>query len=208
MRFAGANPAPRIEGSKQLLGKMNYLIGNDPKEWQSNIPTYARVRYQEVYPGVSAVYYGTQGQLEYDLLIDPGVDPKVIELDFEGADKVKIDAQGNLRLLIAGGEVLLGKPRIYQMVPGSEERRKNIAGEYALKAGGHVGFEVGDYDRNQPLIVDPVLNYSTYLGGSGYDSGTAIAVDASGNAYVTGFTRSLPCHSGIIPNKLRHDRYV
>src|SRR6266478_5521073 len=190
MRFAGANPAPRIEGSKQLLGKMNYLIGNDPKEWRSNIPTYARVRYQEVYPGVSAVYYGTQGQLEYDLLIDPGVDPTVIELDFEGADKVKIDAQGNLRLLIAGGEVLLGKPRIYQMVPGSQERRKNIAGGYALKAGGHVGFEVGDYDRNQPLIVDPVLNYSTYLGGSGYDSGTAIAVDASGNAYVTGFTRS------------------
>src|SRR6266478_2972758 len=190
MRFAGANPAPRIEGSKQLLGKMNYLIGNNPKEWRSNIPTYARVRYQEVYPGVSAVYYGTQGQLEYDLLIDPGVDPKVIELDFEGADKVKIDAQGNLRLLIAGGEVLLGKPRIYQMVPGSQERRKNIAGGYALKAGGHVGFEVGDYDRNQPLIVDPVLNYSTYLGGSGYDSGTAIAVDASGNAYVTGFTRS------------------
>ena len=190
MRFAGANPAPRIEGSKQLLGKMNYLIGNNPKEWRSNIPTYARVRYQEVYPGISVVYYGTQGQLEYDLLIDPGVDPKVIELDFKGVDKLKIDAQGNLRLLIAGGEVLLGKPRIYQMVPGSEERRKNIAGGYALKAGGHVGFDVGDYDRNQPLIVDPVLNYSTYLGGSGYDSGTAIAVDASGNAYVTGFTRS------------------
>lgn len=190
MRFAGANTAPRIEGSEQLLGKMNYLIGNDPKQWRSNIPTYARVRYQEVYPGVSVVYYGTQGRLEYDLLIDPGVDPRVIELDWEGADKVKLDAQGNLRLLIAGGEVLLGKPRIYQMTPGSPARRKNIAGGYALKAGGHVGFQVGNYDRNQPLIVDPVLNYSTYLGGSGYDAGTAIAVDASGNAYVTGFTRS------------------
>jgi hypothetical protein len=190
MRFAGANTAPRIVGSEQLLGKMNYLIGNDPKQWRSNIPTYARVRYQEVYPGVSVVYYGTQGRLEYDLLIDPGVDPRVIELDWEGADKVKLDAQGNLRLLIAGGEVLLGKPRIYQMTPGSPARRKNIAGGYALKAGGHVGFQVGNYDRNQPLIVDPVLNYSTYLGGSGYDAGTAIAVDASGNAYVTGFTRS------------------
>src|SRR6266436_5288166 len=190
MRFAGANPAPRIEGSKQLPGKINYLIGNDPKQWRTSIPTYTQVHYQDVYPGVSVVYYGTQGQLEYDLLIDPGVDPKVIELDWQGADKVKIDAQGNLRVLIAGGEALLGKPRIYQMVPGSSGQRKSIAGGYALKAGGHVGFQVGDYDRNQPLIVDPVLNYSTYLGGSGYDSGTAIAVDASGNAYVTGFTRS------------------
>ncbi len=190
MRFVGANPAPRIAGSKQLPGKMNYLIGNDSKQWRSNIPTYAEVRYQEVYPGVSVAYYGTQGRLEYDLLIDPGVDPKVIELDCQGANKAEIDAQGILRLLIADGEVLLGKPRIYQMIPGSPGWRKSIAGGYALKPGGHIGFQVGDYDRNQPLIVDPVLNYSTYLGGSGYDSGTAIAVDASGNAYVTGFTRS------------------
>ncbi len=134
MRFVGANPAPRIEGSKQLSSRTNYLIGNDPKRWRSNIPTYAQVRYQEVYPGVSVLYYGTQGRLEYDLLIDPGVDPKVIELDCQGANKVKIDDQGNLRLLIAGGEVLLGKPRIYQMSPGSPGQRKSIAGGYALKA--------------------------------------------------------------------------
>jgi len=190
MRFVGANPAPRIEGSRQLSSRTNYLTGNDPKRWRSGIPNYARVRYQEVYPGVSVDYYGTRGQLEYDLQIDPGVDPKVIELDCKGADKVKIDPQGNLRLLVAGGEVLLNKPQIYQMTAGSPARRKNIAGGYALKARGHVGFQVGDYDRNLPLIVDPVLSYSSYLGGNGYDAGTAIAVDASGDAYVTGFTRS------------------
>src|SRR5258706_6516059 len=190
MRFVGANPMPRIEGSKQLSGRTNYLIGNNPKQWRSNIPNYARVRYQEVYPGVNVDYYGTQGRLEYDLQIDPGADPKVIELDCEGADKVTIDAQGNLRLMVAGGEVLLDKPQIYQMAAGNPARRKDIAGGYALKIGGHVGFQVGDYDRNLPLIVDPVLSYSTYLGGNGYDAGTAIAVDASGDAYVTGFTRS------------------
>jgi Beta-propeller repeat/Abnormal spindle-like microcephaly-assoc'd, ASPM-SPD-2-Hydin len=190
IRFVGANPAPRIEGYKELPGKINYLIGNVPKQWRTNVPTYARVRYQDVYPGISVVYYGTQGRLEYDLLIDPGVDPKMIELDFQGTDKVKIDSQGNLRLLIAGGELVLDKPRIYQMTSGSPGQRKSIAGGYVLKTEGHVGFQIGDYDRDQPLIIDPVLNYSTYLGGSGYDSGTAIAVDASGNSYVTGFTRS------------------
>jgi hypothetical protein len=188
MGFAGANRAPHIEGSEQLPGRVNYFIGNNPEQWRSDLPTYAQVRYQDVYPGISVVYYGTPGHLEYDLVIAPGADPKVIALDCQGADKTKIDAQGNLRLRIPGGEVVLGKPRIYQMTTGG--RRKNIAGGYVLKAGGHVGFQVGPYDRHQPLIVDPALSYSTYLGGAGYDSGTAIAVDASGNAYITGFTRS------------------
>lgn len=188
MGLAGANRAPRIAGSQQLPGKVNYFVGNDPIQWRSDIPTYAQVRYQDVYPGVSVVYYGTPGRLEYDLVVAPGADPKVIALDFQGTNKIKLDAQGNLRLLIAGGEVLLGKPRIYQMTTAG--RRKSIPGGYVLKADGHVGFQVAEYDRHQPLIVDPVLSYSTYLGGAGYDSGTAIAVDASGNAYVTGFTRS------------------
>ena len=203
MRFVGANPAPLVAGSKQLPGRVNYLIGNDPKQWRSRIPTYAQVRYQDVYPGVSAVYYGTQGKLEYDLLIDPGVDPNVIELDCQGANKPKVDGQGNLRLQIAGSEVVLGKPRIYQVTTSGPGRRKDVGGGYVLKAGGHVGFQVGDYDREQPLVIDPVLSYSTYLGSNGYDSGSAIAVDASGNAYVTGFTRSanFPATTGSFQTK-------
>jgi hypothetical protein len=190
MRFVGANRAPRVAGSARLPGRTNYFVGNDPKQWRSGIPTYARVRYQDVYPGVDVVYYGTRGSLEYDLLIDRGVDLRVITMDCQGADRVSIDAQGNLRLLIGSGEVLLRKPRIYQITTGSSQWRKSIAGGYVLKAGGHIGFQVGEYDRNQPLIVDPALSYSTYLGGNGYDAGTAIAVDSLGNAYVTGFTRS------------------
>jgi Beta-propeller repeat/Immunoglobulin domain/Abnormal spindle-like microcephaly-assoc'd, ASPM-SPD-2-Hydin len=190
MRFLGSTRAPRITGSVELPGKVNYFIGNAPGQWRSNIATYSSVRYADIYPGVSVVYYGTQGRLEYDLVIQPGVDPKVIALQFEGTTRLGIDAQGNLRLGTADGDLILGRPRIYQMAGGGSVRRKNILGGYALRGGGRVGFQVGDYDRGQPLIVDPVLSYSTYLGGTGYDAGTAIAVDASGNAYVTGFTRS------------------
>ena len=195
MRFVGANRSPRIFGAKQLPGKVNYFIGKDPKQWRSAIPTYSQVRYQDVYPGVSVVYYGAPGRLEYDLLLDPRVDPKIITLACQGAYKTRIDAQGNLRLRVAGGEVLLGKPRIYQRTATG---RKRIAGGYVLKTGGLIGIEVGEYDRSQPLIIDPVLSYSTYLGGNGYDAAYGIAVDASGNAYITGFARSgnFPVTSG------------
>ena len=187
MRFVGANGAPRISGSEQLPGKVNYFVGNDRKQWRSDIPTYAQVRYEDIYPGVGVIYYGTQGRLEYDLSIAPGTDPRIIALDFVGANETKIDAQGDLRLLMAGGEVVLAKPRIYQT---TVEGQKTISGAYVLKADRHIGVQVGEYDRSQPLIIDPVLSYSTYLGGSGYDAGTAIAVDGAGNAYITGFTRS------------------
>ena len=134
------------------------------------------------------LYYGNQRQLEYDLVVEPGADPDAIALSFEGVEELRIDAQGDLLLDTPGGEVRQHKPLVYQEVEGV---RREIAGTYVLNGRRRVGFQVAAYDASQPLIIDPVLSYSTYLGGSGDDRGTGIAVDSSGNAYVTGFTSSI-----------------
>ena len=173
-------------GWRSCRARANYFIGNDPDKWRTNVPTYAKVQYQDVYPGVDLVYYGNQRQLEYDLVVGPGADPAAIALSFEGVKGLRIDAQGDLVLDTPGGEVRQHKPLVYQEVDGV---RREIAGAYVLNAERQVGFQVAAYDASQPLIIDPVLVYSTYLGGGG-GGGHGIAVDASGNAYVTGFTAS------------------
>jgi len=187
LQLVGAAPTPRVVGLDQLPGTSNYLTGNDPTQWHTDIPTYARVEYQQVYPGVDLDYYGNQGQLEYDFVIAPGTDPGVIRLNVQGADTVALDAQGNLILHTASGDVVQRAPVIYQEVGGA---RQTVSGHYVLGAEGQVGFAVGAYDASRPLVIDPVLSYSTYLGGSGENDGNAIAVDAAGNAYVTGSTAS------------------
>ncbi len=188
MRFVEASRNPKVTGLEELPGKVNYFIGNDPKKWHTNIPTYAKVKYQDVYPGVDLIYYGNQRQLEYDLIVAPGTDPKVITLAFEGADKFEIDAQDNLILHAVGEQIRLHKPLIYQDV---KNVRQKISGGYVLKDNHKIGFRVAAYDASQPLIIDPVLSYSTYLGGSGHDYGDGIVVDSDGNAYVTGSTNSV-----------------
>ncbi len=187
MRLVGANPGPHVSGLEELPGKSNYFIGNDPTKWHTDVPTYAKVRYREVYPGVDLVYYGNQYQLEHDFIVAPGADPKVIALRFHGADKVEVDAQGDLVLHIGEGELRLLKPSVYQEPDGA---RRSIPGGYELTGKHQVGFAVGAYDETKPLVIDPVLVYSTYLGGSAGDSATSIAVDSSGYAYVTGYTSS------------------
>jgi len=183
MKFVGANPAPQVSGADQLPGKSNYFIGNDPAKWRTNFSNYARVKYEAIYHGVDLVMYGNQRQLEYDFVVAPGADPHSIRLAFAGARQVRLDAGGDLLLRTRDGELRQHTPVVYQEAGNN---RQLIGARYVLRANNQIGFEVDKYDPSLPLIIDPVLSYSTFLGGSLHDSGRGIAVDADGNAYMTG----------------------
>jgi len=188
LRFAGANENVRLVGSRPLPGKVNYLRGNDASKWLTGIGTFGAVRYQDLYPGVDARFYGRQGQLEYDLVVAPGTDPATIGLALRGARNLHLDAQGNLLVRLPHGTLVQRRPHVYQTLDG---RRQPVAGRFVLLGDNRFGFRVGAYDKRRPLVIDPQLVYSTYLGGSGFDDGAGIAVDAAGSAYVTGRTSSV-----------------
>lgn len=187
LRFEGANPQPDIKGMEEMPGKVNYFFGNDPKQWHTDIPAYARVNYSGIYPGVDLLFYGNQRHLEYDFVVAPGADPKAIRLQIEGARKLSVNAKGGLVLAVGRRKIQFEKPVIYQQVNG---KRLEIAGGYSIAGDHRITFAVGEYDRSEPLILDPVLNFSTYLGGSSDDAGSAIAVDSNNNVVVAGTTFS------------------
>jgi len=194
-KFVGSLGDARYEGEEMLEGKSNYFLGNDPAQWHTDVPNYGKVRCRGVYPGVDLVYYGNQGQIEYDFIVSPGADPRAIRLGFDGIRDLQVDTNGDLNLGVEGGWLLQRKPAIYQEREG---RRQEIEGGYVVRGSREVGFQLRGYDAKRPLIIDPVLVYSTYLGGSAMDQGRDIAVDSARNVYVVGTTNSTNFPSAVV----------
>jgi len=187
-RLLGASPMAQIRGEAELTGKVNYLTGSDPAQWRTGIPMFARVRLDHIYPGISAVFYGNKDRMEYDFTVSPGSDPAAIRLRFSGADKIAINARGDLDLFAGSGRIQQPKPVIYQTIAGA---RHEIAGDYWLLDDQTVAFAIGNYDRKLPLVIDPILIYSSYFGGNANDAGTAVALNPTdGSIFMAGQTTS------------------
>jgi len=187
MRLLGANKNPVLTSQNELPGKSNYLSGKKPENWRTNVPNYRSVREQEAFPGIDLVYYGTQGQLEYDFVVAPGADPGGIRFAVEGASKLSTSSDGDLLVGIGGGEVRFHKPFAYQK---NGSAKTTVAANYVLEGKDRVAFKLGNYDSRRELVIDPILSYSTYLGGSNIDGANAIAVAPDHTAFIAGGTFS------------------
>ena len=180
MKFAGANPRPEMSGEGALAGKVNYFVGRDASKWRTGVRTFAGVRYRELYPGIDLVFHGGDGdgRLEYDFVLAPGADHRDVRLTFDGADGLTLGRDGELLLRTRAGTISQSAPVIYQHVGGV---RREVAGGYVLRGRREIGFRVGEYDRSAPLVIDPVLVYSTY-----FFTSSDMAVDSAGAVYVVG----------------------
>ncbi len=186
MKLVGANAAAATAGADPLPGKSNYIFGNDPHKWHTGVPQFGGARYQSVYPGIDLVFYGNQGRLEYDFRVSAGADPAQAELQFDGATKLELSGGD---LILTGkddGGLRLQAPHIYQR---DGDRQKPVEGRFVLRAANRVGFEIGAYDRSRELIIDPVLDFSSYFGGSGTETSPSVAINGNGNIYIAGTTQ-------------------
>jgi len=199
MRLVGADQPSKVSGQEELPGKVNYFFGDDPSKWRANVPTYAAVRYADVYPGVDLIYHGHENELEYDFVVAPGADPHVISRAFDGVKEMDVNPTGDLVLNVGSGTVIHRKPVAYQDLNG---KRHSIDAEYVVTDNRQVGFAVGPYDHSFPLVIDPILTYATYWGGSGNEDEGYVAVDQAGYMYLTGVTTStnFPVHNSFQPN--------
>ena len=206
MKLAGANAHAKLTAADQLPGKTNYFIGNDASKWRSNVPQFARVRYEEIYPGINLVFYGNEGRLEYDFQVAPGANPSQAELEFNGAKRLEL-RDGVLVIHTEENSVQLAAPRVYQEVNGREQP---VNSRFVLRGKNRAGFAIGSYDRSRELIIDPVLTFSTYFGGTGNEESTFVAVDGNLNVYLTGSTTSpaLPVTTGVFQGALKGTQNV
>ena len=195
MKFVGANRATHVRGTDELAGKSHYFIGRDAKAWRTNLANFGRLKYEGLYKGIDAIFYGNLKQIEYDFLVAPGADVTAIRLSFAGIKQIRTEANGDLILMTATGDIRQQKPVAYQEIDGA---RRQVACAFKLLTQKRqtplVAFELGAYDRSLPLVIDPVLDFSTYLGGDdnlGF-TGTDVALDAEENIYIAGSTRLLP----------------
>lgn len=202
LRWAGANLLARVEGLQRQSGSSNYLIGDNPSKWVRYVPAYSKVEYRGVYPGIDVVYYGSRRRLEFDLDVAPGAGLGSVHLQIVGGNsspvRLSLNRQGALVVHTRAGDVRFHKPRAYQPDDSGLGKRFLLA-RYVIGKRGRVGFEVNGYNPAKPLVIDPVLSYSTYLGGSDYNYATGVAVDSAGNTYITGYTTSVdfPVDGGV-----------
>jgi len=187
-RLVGGNPNPIIRGIDRRPFNSNFFYGSDAADWRTDVPNYSAVLYQDVYPGIDLKYYGDGRSMKYDLIVYPGADPSQIAIGYEGANDLSITSEGDMRVSTELGPFYEQRPYVYQEFEGA---RHELAARYQIQGPAIFGFELlSDYDRDYPLIIDPELLYSTFLGGSGDDRGYGVAVDGEGNAYVAGYTTS------------------
>ncbi|MFN7918961.1 MAG: SBBP repeat-containing protein [Bryobacteraceae bacterium] len=185
LHLDGASQRADARGEKQLPGVANYFLGSDPSRWRTNIPSYSRVRFRDVYPGIDIAYYGTDGELEHDFIVRPGADPARIRMELAGADAVRVESDGSVSAVVRGVTVTWRRPELYQIRGG---QRRSVTGRYRGDGGNRLAFEVDGYDKAADLVIDPVVAYVSYFGRSSADTGGRVVVDSAGNAYTAGIT--------------------